>query len=357
ETVMNQTFHHGFQQELRLNGGVGELFDFTLGAFYFDQTNRNSNRVDIPYAAGRALDFTGDDVIASDTWAVFAHTVWHLTDRAALTLGARYTEESKDYQFSRLNPDGGFNPIVGPLEGVVSTFEGDNFDYRVSFDYRWGDPLLTYVTYSTGFKGGGVNPRPFFPQQAVPFDKETLETAELGFKSDLLDRRMRLNGAFFYSWYDDMQLVPLSCDDLSPFPNAPCAAPRNLADSEMWGAELEMTLRPTDAFSIDAQLSWIEFEYKRVGLNVKKGIDLTDPAVRNPTTGALAVDPNADAPEVTPNLKFSLGMQYEFPIGSSGFLIPRVGFYYQDDAEGLAGTTASPTAVVESYETVNARLT
>ncbi|HEY8507591.1 MAG TPA: TonB-dependent receptor [Steroidobacteraceae bacterium] len=359
ETVMNRTTHHGFQQELRLNGSAGELLDFTVGAFYFEQTNGNSNRVDIPYTVGlgRVLDFTGDDTISSDTWAVFAHTVWNLTDAASLTLGARYTEESKDYRFSRLAPDGGAAPIVGPLQGVVSTFEGDNFDYRISFDYRWGEPLLTYVTYSTGFKGGGVNPRPFFPEQAVPFDKETLKTFEFGFKSDLLDRRLRMNGALFYSWYDDMQLVPLSCPDITPGGVGPCAAPRNLADSEMWGAELEVAFRPTDAFSIDGQVSWIEFEYKRVGLNVKSGIDLNDPAVRNPSTGALAVDPNADAPEVTPNLKISLGAQYEFSLGDYGYLIPRVDFYYQDDAEGLAGTSASPTAVVESYETVNTRLT
>ena len=74
-------------------------------------------------------------------------------------------------------------------------------------------------------------------------------------------------------------------------------------------------------------------------------------------TGALAVDPDADAPEVTPNLKVSLGLQYEYALGNSGTLIPRLDYYYQDDAEGLAGSTASPTAVVESYNTLNARLT
>jgi iron complex outermembrane receptor protein len=358
ETVMNQTFHHGFQQELRLNGTLGSgLLDYTFGLFYFEQTNRNSNRVDIPYAGGRIFDFTGNDPVASDTQAAFLHTVWSLTDAASLTVGARYTEESKEYLFNRLNPNGTVNPIVGGLTGVLGQYEGDNFDYRVSLDYRFGEELLAYTTYSTGFKGGGVNPRPFFASQAVPFDKETLDTAEIGFKSDLLDRRLRLNAAFFYSWYDDMQLVPLSCADISPFPGAPCAAPRNLADSEIYGAELEATFRPADGWTIDAQLSYIEFEYKRVGLNVSSGIDLTDPAVLNPTTGALAIDPNADAPEVTPNLKASLGIQYEFPIGNWGSLVPRFDYYYQDDAEGLAGSTASPTAVVESYNTVNARLT
>jgi iron complex outermembrane receptor protein len=358
ETVMNQTFHHGFQQELRLNGSIGGGFlDYTFGVFYFEQTNRNSNRVDIPYAGGRVFDFTGNDPVASDTQAAFLHTVWRVTDAAALTVGARYTEEEKDYLFNRLNPNGTFNPIVGGLTGLNANFQGDNFDYRVSFDYRFGEPLLAYTTYSTGFKGGGVNPRPFFPTQAVGFDKETLETAEFGIKSDLLDRRLRLNAAVFYSWYDDMQLVPLSCPDLTPGGMGPCAAPRNLADSEIYGAELEATFRPTEAFAIDAQLSYIEFEYTRVGLNVSSGIDLTDPAVRDPATGNLAVDPNADAPEVTPNLKASIGMQYEFPIGNSGTIVPRLDFYYQDDAQGLAGSTASPTAIVESYNTINARVT
>ncbi len=50
---------------------------------------------------------------------------------------------------------------------------------------------MTYGQVSTGYKGGGVNPRPFFLNQIQPFNPETLTTYEVGFKSDLFDRTMR----------------------------------------------------------------------------------------------------------------------------------------------------------------------
>ena len=46
---------------------------------------------------------------------------------------------------------------------------------------------MTYAQVSTGFKGGGINPRPFNPAQVLPFGPETLTAYEVGFKSDLLD--------------------------------------------------------------------------------------------------------------------------------------------------------------------------
>jgi len=342
ETVFNNTFHHGFQQELQLNGTASRL-DYTFGGFYFKQTNRNSNRVDIPYVTGlgRVLDFTSNDPVTSDTWAAFVHGAWHLSDPLTITTGLRYSKETKDYTFSRLNPDNsGGNPIVGSLTGTTGHYEGSKLDYRFSLDYRFNPQLLTYIGYSTGFKGGGINPRPFFVSQVVPFGKETLDTAELGLKSDLWDRRLRLNAAIFYSWYKDMQLVPLSCDDISPFPGAPCAAPRNLADSHISGAEVEMAFRPTQAFSIDASVSYLKFSYSRL-----------DPAALG------SVDPNADTPAATPKTQASLGVQYELPIGEYGSLTPRFDVYHQSDINGLSSATAAPWQVVHSYTTVNGRLT
>jgi iron complex outermembrane receptor protein len=83
---------------------------------------------------------------------------------------------------------------------------------------------MTYAQIATGFKGGGVNPRPFFVQQAVPFNPEKLTAYEAGFKSDLLDRHLRVNGAVFLNKYKDIQLTVNNC----PFPGVPptpCALP------------------------------------------------------------------------------------------------------------------------------------
>ena len=63
---------------------------------------------------------------------------------------------------------------------------------------------MTYAQFSTGYKGGGINPRPYVAEQALPFAPETLNAYELGFKSDAFDRKLRLNGAVFLNKYRDM---------------------------------------------------------------------------------------------------------------------------------------------------------
>ncbi len=63
-----------------------------------------------------------------------------------------------------------------PLNGTVSKYSGDRFDYRANVQYAFTDDVMAYVQYSTGYKGGGVNPRPFFVQQALSFGPETLQS-------------------------------------------------------------------------------------------------------------------------------------------------------------------------------------
>ena len=72
---------------------------------------------------------------------------------------------------------------------VTSNYDGKRFDYRANVQYQWTDTLMTYLQYATGFKGGGISPRPFSAAQAVPFNPETLKSYEAGIKCDFLDRR------------------------------------------------------------------------------------------------------------------------------------------------------------------------
>ncbi|MGQ7422880.1 TonB-dependent receptor domain-containing protein, partial [Streptococcus suis] len=88
---------------------------------------------------------------------------------------------------------------------------GDHWDYRVALQYRWSPALMTYAQVSTGFREGGVNPRAFFPQQALPFGSETLTAYEVGLKADLFDRRLRFNLSGFYNKYNNILLIVSAC--------------------------------------------------------------------------------------------------------------------------------------------------
>src|SRR5690606_14632166 len=126
------------------------------------------------------------------------------TDRLEVTAGLRYTDEHKDYNYVRLNRTGTAPAaVVGGLNGLTAPYDGDNLDYRVAVQYEWTPDLMTYVQYATGFKGGGVSPRPFVPDQAVDFGTEKLKSWEVGAKVDLLGRRLRMNGAVFLADYTE----------------------------------------------------------------------------------------------------------------------------------------------------------
>ena len=346
---------HGFNDlennsrshELRLNGtAFNKLLDYTIGGFYFDQTTVYKTRQDLRYVAfPLGLDFLGDDPIDAKTKAGFVHGVWHITDQLNLTTGYRYTKEEKDYTYSRLDSKT-LTPafFIGGLNGQVGSFDGSRSDYRVSVDYRWTPDFMTYLQYSTGFKGGGVNPRPFIDTQVQPFDQETLKATELGFKSAFLDRRARLNGAIFYNKYKDIQLTLLSCPQFSPSPFFPCALPTNAGDATIKGAELEFDFNVLGGLSFDTSGSYLDFEYTDI-----------NPAARFNAAGLeTGVTPDM-VTQFTPKWKFSAGLQYEWQLGNAGTLTPRVDTSYQ--SKMYTNAVNASTNRVDSYTVWNGRLT
>ena len=72
--------------------------------------------------------------------------------------------------------------------------------------YRIDDDAMIYGTYSKGYRSGGVNGRvDELASATTPYDPETVDSYELGFKSEWMDQRLRLNGALFYMEYEDKQ--------------------------------------------------------------------------------------------------------------------------------------------------------
>lgn len=324
--------NESFSQELRLTGAAGKAFDYTFGLYYFDQLTigRTHQMLNYTYIfPGYLFEFLGNDPTDASSQAAFANGTWHITDRLNLNLGLRYTKEDKDYKYSRLNPDGTPNLIVGNLTGQVGSYEGSKTDYRVNVDYRWADELMTYVSVSTGFKGGGTNPRPFNVAQVRTFDPEELTAYEVGAKADLFDGRVRANFSVFLNKYKDIQITLLAC------PTSPCALPANAGDADIKGAELEIVAEPIDGLTFEASWSKLDFEYTRVEAD----------------TG---VPVGASAPGVIED-KYSLAAQYKIEMAGEASLTPRIDYSYQ----GGYNTNAIPTPNnrVLGYGLLNARLT
>jgi iron complex outermembrane receptor protein len=349
QQLLQSLRHWAWSQELRLNGSFGEAFDFTTGAYYFKQDGTLEARVDLNYAG---IDFVhGPDPTPSDSQALFAQGTFHATDKLDFTVGARYTQDEKDYTYFRHNPDGtlpvpptGFpfapnqppNAVLTGLNGTSAHFESDQFDWRAVMDYQWTDDVMTYVQASTGYKGGGINPRPFFVSQELSFDPETLTTYELGLKTSFAENRIRLNMAAFFNQYEDIILRLNFCAQSPPGQQTPCQLPANVGKAEVKGVELESNMLLGAGFSVDLSASWMEFEYTE-------------------TNFATTAIPTSYITPFTPELKGSLGLQYETPFAGDHTFVARVDWAYQSDVYGDAFN--NPYNHIPSYGTGNVRLT
>ncbi len=333
--------HHQVTQEVRLNDTLWNgLLDFTVGGFYYSGYSKQSGRIDISYSN---LDFLSNDPVPAESLAGFVNTSLHPTSKLTIDAGGRYSTDKKTYTFSRMAPDfSGPAPVVGSLNGVTGQFKHSRLDYRFAVNYDWTDSLMTYAQVSTGFKGGGINPRPFIARQVVPFNPETLTAYEIGAKSEFWDHRLRLNVAGFYNKYKDIQLTVFSCPQYSPSPTFPCFAPLNGGDADVDGAELEVSALPIQGLELDGSLSYLHFQYTTISTQV--GI----PGVRGVQKGMV--------PPYTPDWKASLGVQYEIVLGQNmGSLVPRLDFEYEGAVYG--NPTNAPTNRISPYLTANGRLT
>jgi iron complex outermembrane receptor protein len=338
----NLTFW-SFSQEVRLNGSfLDDRLEFTLGGFYIDQRSVYATTQDLRYAG--LQPFRGNDPVNVDSKAVFAHVAFRPFDPLTITGGIRYTEEHKDYTYSRRQLNGAVAPPpLGPLDGLTGVFDGDRVDYRINAQYEVTNDISVYAQFSTGFKGGGVNPRPFFPQQVLGFGPEVLETYELGLKTDPFDRMARVNLAAFYSDYKGIQLTLSNCTaQAGPGFGIPCALPFNAGDAKVKGFEFETSIRPVDGLLIDGALSYIDFEYKDIDPNAGGPNRINGPQF-------------GDYPIYTPEWKWAIGVQYEFELGTAGSLTPRIDAAYQ--SEIFTNAANRPTNRIAPYTLANARLT
>ena len=328
-----------FSQELRLNGKVGDNVDFTLGGFYSDQRSVYFTRQDIRYIApGFNFQFMGNDPVNADSKAVFGTVIARPMENLTLTGGLRYTEESKDYTFVRKNYDGTVSVFLGALDGLTAKYKGDKVDWRLSADYRFSPEVLAYVTVGTGFKGGGVTARPFDAPQALngSFGPETVTAYELGLKTDLLDRRLRLNLAGFINDYTDIQLPLISCASLGS--NAPCGARQNAGSGKIKGVELEMNASPVDGLDIDASVSHLTGSWSKIDPRVGNAILKSDPIV-------------------SPKWKWSFGIQYRADLGDSGSITPRFDATYTGKTSAGRIAAGGPIDFFPSVTLANARVT
>jgi iron complex outermembrane recepter protein len=352
------THQEQVSQELQLSGRAFERLDWLAGLYYFQEDGDLTDFVTFP---GGLLQIFGENFFDNEAWAAFTHLGFAVTDRFSLTLGARYTDEHKEFEGKQrdLNellikllatpptsppyPDPNDLTRFYPLGVNVKDFTDTSL--RAGAEFRFTDAVMGYVSYSEGFKSGGWTTRLSFPHTTVEanppanpdrldFDEETATTYEAGVKSELFDRRLLLNSAVFFSDYENIQ--SLVQQGISP-------VFANVGDGEISGLEVEFTGLVTDNLTLTGSLGYLDAEYT----SLDPGIFPL--AVLNPES--LDLD---DEFINTPKLSWYLGGEYRFPFQSGARVALRVDYTYKDEIANDVMNNA--LLVQDEIDLVNASL-
>lgn len=319
-----------FTQEVQMVGdALDERLQYVLGLYYFDESAESFDTTDVPRRP-RSLRTVTVDNTAYAAYAQATYTPAWLDDRLHLTLGTRWSRDDRKATLQDVLVPASGAPARGlPGKGDRSF---DNFSPSAIVRYDLSDATNIYGKVVTGYKTGGYNVRATSVERFNEgFGEEKLISYELGLKSTLLDDRLRLNAALFWTEYDDIQMnVQSDPDDISR------TDVLNAGKATIKGLELDITARPTRGLSLGLSYAYLDAGYDRI----------TDVTGRDVTNQYFYVN----APKHT--LKASA--EYQFEATAIGRPAVFLDYYFQDRKRS---SSTSAGYIVGSYGLLDARVT
>ena len=260
---------HQFSQEFQALGSLLDgRIEYLAGLYYFEESGRHSQNTVITNAlpGSAPLQLNKDRFVSADSesQAVFAQLTWTppvLEDRLDLTFGGRYTWDDRSATRTLLTTYFGFPIAQEPAPGIdnSNSLESSRFNPAFTANYHWTDDVSTYLRIATGYKAGGSSESVEAGQFGITFKPEDVTVYELGLKSYLFDRHVRLNAAAFLSRYEDMQLFfNTNPGDLS------VVLGLNAGKATISGLEIEALWQPTDRLSLNLEYTYLDPEYDEV---------------------------------------------------------------------------------------------
>lgn len=383
-----------FTQELRLSNGAGDGFRYTLGANFERTTVDEQIDLYIMDTSSQAKNgFNGNQYGSYQkmkNYAVFGNAEYDITDQITLKGGIRYTEAKRtgvlfgSYEIPDFYAPGAFGTnsltnffnavyaaIYGP--GVIAQITPGNSialdtrpnspgflktgnpiadlsesstSWSVGADFKPTDNLLFYANVSKGYKAGS------YPTLAgaiydayAPVKQEALLDYEVGFKAQLMDRRLSINGAAFYYDYKNKQLRAKFVDPIFGALDKLVNVPK----SKVKGAEIEINARPFDGLSFSASATYLDAKVRKydgvVGAHAEGPLLVADTASFNGVKLPFA-----------PKVQYNIRADYDFPVSDSLAAFVGVGVNGQSKTIGvLARTDIDAFGVPASAYTIKAR--
>ena len=386
EILNNYGDTEAMSQEIRLSG-VSDSVEWVVGAYWFEEETDESLDVPLfrdvmapdpavwplfyaPDGAGGTLGAAALGAqlygsrsqtydVTNENQAFFAEVTFSLNEKWDLTVGARRTNDDRD--FTRIQtlfngqPDPFYfcpgMPVVELAPGVVAagsdrcrqTVSYSKTTPRVIASYQASDDVMFYGSYSLGYSSGGFNQdtrmRPYLP--------ETADNYEFGMKSDLLDGRMRFNATVFHNEYKNQQLTVGRLVD-----GQPTADLINAQQATLSGVEIETMARLSDSLTFTATMGYIRGDYDEFTVMDNVTVVSGDGSLSSQEVERDLSDTEFGS---GPSYSFDLGLMHNMSLGDSGELMTSIGATFKDATDYTLNNT--PSSQQPSYWVVDGRMT
>ena len=342
--IESQSESDELSQEIDLLGSAfNDAMEWIVGASYYRNKAATTPYTTLPFLTGIFPAFPPINNLSGEPTTIifvdsafqeslvsigaFAQATYSISDKLRTTLGIRFTRDEKDNVQSSVS---NLTPPADHCRALPVSKSWTSPTYKVGVDYDLSETLMTYGSVSRGFKAGGFNAG----RCNDSFDEEIVTAYEIGVKSNLLDRRLVLNGAAYFYDYTDMQVRSFLTDHVEI---------DNAAESTIYGLELEFVATPAAGLQFDGGINLQRGEYDTASLD--------DPMV----PGIALVDISGNRLLRSPDLKVNVGVQYTMGLASGGSLQARYDAAYTDDY--YVDPFENSFATIESHTIQNLRLT
>jgi iron complex outermembrane receptor protein len=335
-----------FTQEFQLLGDTGSLA-WVGGVFYYeddgeeDNPGNSSGSEGIP--DGLLVDFTATENTSAAIYGQATWTPTALEDRWHFTLGARYSDDTREAERNNSRVSFGLGGAPSGVPPFIASYDEDFSKFNPSFtvEYDLDDFSNVYAKVVSAYKSGGTSQRSTSRANFEEgFDEEDLVSYEVGFKGDLLDGRLRVNAALFHMEYDDYQ---------QSVPTGNNAGERdfiNIEDADVSGLELDITAAITDEITGTLSYGYLDTGFGPETVSYL-ALDTTSPDGVSEVTEVLT-DDLALAPEHSA----SVSLDYTRPF-DIGVFSANVNVQYQDSTN--SGVT-EPSGDLDDRTLVGANL-
>ena len=276
--------NNAFSQEFRLVGSGGG-FTWLGGVYYLSDDTKSLTQVvtfgadSSNLAAGVAKQRVSFPV-GGDTAAVFGQVGYDLTSKFNFTGGLRYAYDRRAgrLEFDTFTPAGVARPGGLALDRSA-TFRSLTGNAVAS--YKFTPTVLAYASFSTGTKQGGFSQTNNAVAAAIPYKEQKVKAYEAGFKTDVLNRRIRFNVAGFYNDYSDLQLQQTVAVVLPGGATTLANITTNAAKARAFGTDVEFSARLVDSLRFEAVYTYLDSRVTEY--NVAPGVVLHNiPTTRSP---------------------------------------------------------------------------